>query len=156
MKILPVLDVMHGQVVRGVGGRRHEYRPLVCPLATTPEPLAVARGFREHFGLDEIYVADLDAIAGQPPAISLFRALQEGGFRLWVDAGIRTVEEALARGYHVVSSTEELSYPAFRAAAAAARLHRAALRAKRCIVGTGINPVGGGARGTRTTCANHQ
>ena len=57
-----------------------------------------------------------------------------------VTSVLRTVEAALARGYHVVSSTEELSYPAFRAAAAAARLHRAALRAKRCIVGTGINP----------------
>ncbi len=46
----------------------------------------------------------------------------------------------LDQGYHVVSSTEELSYPALRAPRLAARLDRAARRAGRCIVGTGINP----------------
>lgn len=51
-----------------------------------------------------------------------------------------TVEALLKLGYHIVSSTEELSYPDFRAASLAARLDRAARRAGRGIVGTGINP----------------
>ncbi len=51
-----------------------------------------------------------------------------------------SILELLERGYHVVSSTEELSYPSLRAPALAARLDRAARRAGRCIVGTGINP----------------
>ena len=51
-----------------------------------------------------------------------------------------SILELLDRGYHVVSSTEELSYPSLREPRLAARLDRAAQRARRCIVGTGINP----------------
>ena len=52
----------------------------------------------------------------------------------------KTVEMLLQHGYHVVSSTEELSYPWLRNPRLAARLDRAARAAKRCLVGTGINP----------------
>jgi 4-hydroxy-tetrahydrodipicolinate reductase len=56
-------------------------------------------------------------------------------------ASIRDSAEALLQqGYHVVSSTEELSYPWLRDARLAARLDRCARQAKRCLVGTGINP----------------
>jgi phosphoribosylformimino-5-aminoimidazole carboxamide ribotide isomerase len=89
MRIVPVLDVMAGQTVRGIAGERHRYRPWITPLAGSSEPLLVARAFRDRFGLAEIYVADLDAITGGPPNLALVRALQDDGFRLWVDAGIR-------------------------------------------------------------------
>jgi phosphoribosylformimino-5-aminoimidazole carboxamide ribotide isomerase len=89
MRILPVIDVRGGHVVRGVGGRRADYRPLVSPLSPTSRPLDVARGFRTRFGLSEIYVADLDAIAGGPPDQTTISALIDDGFRPWVDAGIR-------------------------------------------------------------------
>lgn len=56
-------------------------------------------------------------------------------------AAIRpSTEELLRLGYHVVSSTEELSYPLLRAPRLAASLDRAARQAGRCVVGTGINP----------------
>src|SRR5437660_464634 len=32
MRVLPVLDLLGGQVVRGVGGQRHQYRPVVSRL----------------------------------------------------------------------------------------------------------------------------
>jgi 4-hydroxy-tetrahydrodipicolinate reductase len=51
-----------------------------------------------------------------------------------------SAEELLKLGYHVVSSTEEMSYPWLRDARLARRLDRAARRAERCMVGTGINP----------------
>jgi phosphoribosylformimino-5-aminoimidazole carboxamide ribotide isomerase len=90
MKVLPVLDLQGGWVVRGKGGVRRDYRPL------TPEchPLQVALAFRARFGLDEIYIADLDAIADKPPSLPLFAELKQRGFRLWVDAGIRTAASA--------------------------------------------------------------
>jgi phosphoribosylformimino-5-aminoimidazole carboxamide ribotide isomerase len=94
LRIIPVLDLMHGLVVRGIAGRREDYQPLQSPLAATAQPLDVARGFRSHFQLDELYVADLDAIAGRPPAAAIFRALQTDGFKLMVDAGIRTPADA--------------------------------------------------------------
>ncbi len=53
---------------------------------------------------------------------------------------VPTLEALLERGYHVVSSTEELSYPPLREPRLAARIDRAARKAGRSVVGTGINP----------------
>jgi phosphoribosylformimino-5-aminoimidazole carboxamide ribotide isomerase len=94
MRVIPVLDVMHGEVVRGVGGRRHEYRPIVSRLTTSSRPLDVVNALESHFGCREFYVADLDAILGGEPAWSLYAALHKQSFRLWVDAGIRRQKRA--------------------------------------------------------------
>lgn len=93
MTILPVLDLMGGQIVHGVAGRRDEYRPIVSQLAASAEPRAVARAFREHLGLTELYLADLGAIGGEQPAMATYHALQFDGFRLWIDAGLRTARD---------------------------------------------------------------
>jgi phosphoribosylformimino-5-aminoimidazole carboxamide ribotide isomerase len=98
MRVVGVLDLLGGVVVRGVGGRRSEYRPLVSRLTSSCEPLAVAQALREQLGLRELYVADLDAIAGGSPAWSAIAALQADGFKLWVDAGVRDEGEALRVG----------------------------------------------------------
>jgi phosphoribosylformimino-5-aminoimidazole carboxamide ribotide isomerase len=96
MRILPVLDLLNGRVVRGVGGRRQEYRPVVSRLTASSAPLDVARAFAAHFGLTELYLADLDAIAGAEPALPTYAALLAEGFRLWVDAGVAGVGRARA------------------------------------------------------------
>ena len=75
-------------------GRRSEYRPVKSQLVTDADPIAVAEAFRAHFGLSELYLADLDAIAGRARALPTYRALRRRGFRLWVDAGIRDREQA--------------------------------------------------------------
>ena len=84
MRIIPVLDVMHGAVVRGVGGRRDEYRPLVSRLVPSSRPLDVADAIASHFDCREFYVADLDAILGGEPAWSMYSVLHQQGYRLWV------------------------------------------------------------------------
>jgi phosphoribosylformimino-5-aminoimidazole carboxamide ribotide isomerase len=94
MRILPVLDLQNGVVVRGVGGRRQEYRPVVSRLTSSSCPLDVVLAFRAHFDFDELYLADLDAIGGRPPAWDTYAALGEAGFRLNVDAGVRTTAAA--------------------------------------------------------------
>ncbi len=94
IRIVPVLDVMGGVVVRGIGGKREAYRPLVSRLCETAEPIAVAEAIRARFGFETAYLADLDAILGGRPAWDLYGRLQARGFRLWVDAGIRTAEDA--------------------------------------------------------------
>jgi phosphoribosylformimino-5-aminoimidazole carboxamide ribotide isomerase len=94
MQIVPVLDVMNGQVVRGVGGRREEYRPIVSRLANSAEPLTVAQAFRTHFDLNTLYLADLDALMGKPPAEHTYRCLGADGFHLWVDAGVASLDQA--------------------------------------------------------------
>ncbi len=89
LRVIPVIDLMNGVVVRGVGGRRGEYRPVVSQLTASTDPLGIADACRARFGLTHLYVADIDAIAGRDPAIDLFRRLRSRGFSLWVDAGIR-------------------------------------------------------------------
>jgi phosphoribosylformimino-5-aminoimidazole carboxamide ribotide isomerase len=115
MRVVPVLDVMGGVVVRGVGGRRAEYRPIVSRLTDSCQPLDVARAFREHFGFTDLYVADLDAIGGKPPALAVYAALQADGFQLAVDAGLRQAAdgEVLARAgvVEVVAGLETSAGP---------------------------------------------
>jgi len=94
MRILPVLDLMKRLVVRAQGGRRKEYRPLTSGLIRSSHPLDVAQAFRFHFGLKELYLADLDAIAGRLPALDTFVSLRQRGFRLWLEAGIRQAQDA--------------------------------------------------------------
>jgi phosphoribosylformimino-5-aminoimidazole carboxamide ribotide isomerase len=96
MRIVPVLDVMGGVVVRGVGGRRHEYRPVVSRLTPSSSPLDVASAFRDVLGCTELYLADLDAIGGSDPAWRLYELLRRAGCSLWVDAGVREATQAIA------------------------------------------------------------
>jgi phosphoribosylformimino-5-aminoimidazole carboxamide ribotide isomerase len=114
MRLIPVLDVMNGVVVRGVGGRRAEYRPIVSQLTTSTEPVAVARALVETCHPNELYLADLDAIAGSPPAVDVYRAIRVVGARLWVDAGVRNADEARVvadAGCDVVGGLETVTSP---------------------------------------------
>jgi phosphoribosylformimino-5-aminoimidazole carboxamide ribotide isomerase len=88
MRIIPVLDLKAGEVVRGIAGRRHDYRPIVSRLTPSSRPMDVARAFHDHFGLTELYMADLDAIAGSPAAFETYAAIRSLDFNLWVDAGV--------------------------------------------------------------------
>jgi phosphoribosylformimino-5-aminoimidazole carboxamide ribotide isomerase len=85
--VTPVIDLLGGQVVRGVGGRRESYRPIAGKLASDAQPASVARAFRE-LGFRQAYLADLDAIAGAEPAWESYEAIAAGGLNLWIDAGL--------------------------------------------------------------------
>jgi phosphoribosylformimino-5-aminoimidazole carboxamide ribotide isomerase len=87
MEVIPVLDLMEGKVVRGVGGRRAEYQPIESEIAANPQPATIAQAFSE-LGLSSCYIADLDAIGGQLPAWEVYRTLLAKGFKLFIDAGI--------------------------------------------------------------------
>jgi phosphoribosylformimino-5-aminoimidazole carboxamide ribotide isomerase len=93
VQVIPVIDLMHAEVVRGVGGRRDEYRAIHSLLAADAEPKTVARALSAA-GFRETYVADLDAIRGAAPAWSIYEELMMAGLGLWVDAGLSTVEQA--------------------------------------------------------------
>ncbi len=96
MQIIPVLDILHGQVVRGIAGRRNEYKRIVSKWTQAAEPLALAQALQKQFGFRDFYLADLDAIACQTPHFDLYAQLQNAGFRLLVDAGVRQECDALA------------------------------------------------------------
>jgi phosphoribosylformimino-5-aminoimidazole carboxamide ribotide isomerase len=94
MRIIPVLDLMGGRVVRGIAGRRAEYRSVESRLVAGHDPVPVAVAIRATFGLNEFYVADLDAIREERVQWEVLRGLLGVDCRLLVDAGIR--EAALA------------------------------------------------------------
>jgi phosphoribosylformimino-5-aminoimidazole carboxamide ribotide isomerase len=111
MRVIPVIDLKGGVAVHAVRGDRERYRPLRSRIAAGPDPLDVARAVRERFGLDELYVADLDAIAGGPGNGDVVAALAREA-RLMVDAGAAeaaAVARLLALGAaRVVVGTESL------------------------------------------------
>jgi phosphoribosylformimino-5-aminoimidazole carboxamide ribotide isomerase len=109
VRIIGVLDIRGGVAVRGVGGRREEYRPVSSVLCPGSQPLALARAMRQELGLAELYVADLDAIAGSPPDVQLYEALAREGFRLLVDCGVRTAGPA--GPWRLVAGLETLGGP---------------------------------------------
>ena len=88
MRIVGVIDLIGGVVVRAVAGRRESYRPIVSPLCEGSAPLEVAESLLA-LGVRELYVADLDAIAGSDPAWAVLESLVRLNVPLWVDAGVR-------------------------------------------------------------------
>jgi phosphoribosylformimino-5-aminoimidazole carboxamide ribotide isomerase len=101
LRIIPVLDLKGGEVVRAEKGQRDSYRPIVTPLCDGSDPVAVANGLRTLFPFPTFYIADLDAIEGRAPntaALARLRAMRDAP-ELWVDAGLadaQTLVGALA------------------------------------------------------------
>ncbi len=93
MRVIPVIDLAKRVVVRGVAGKREEYRPIKSLLCDEPSPAAVARAFA-RLGFREAYVADLDAIAGAEPDWATYQTLIDSGLNLLVDAGAGTGRRA--------------------------------------------------------------
>ncbi|MBX6315285.1 MAG: hisA/hisF family protein [Isosphaeraceae bacterium] len=89
MRIIPVLDLKAGQAVHAVAGDRAHYQPIRTVLHEGSDPIGLARAYRDALGLSDLYLADLDAIAGSPPARPLYAELHRLGLDLWVDAGVR-------------------------------------------------------------------
>lgn len=94
MQVIPVIDLLGGQVVRGIGGRRIEYRPVESKIAADARPATVARAFVERFGFETAYVADLDAIMHGKPDVKSWREIAAAGLELWLDAGIGNLAAA--------------------------------------------------------------
>src|SRR6476659_7894367 len=88
MQIIPVIDLLRGRVVRGIGGRRSEYQPIQSQSAADARPSTVARAFVKHFAFKTAYVADLDAITTGHFSANAWQEIAAAGLNLWLDAGI--------------------------------------------------------------------
>ena len=101
--------------MHAVRGERERYRPVTSVLTDDGgDPLALARALRSELGLEELYVADLDAITGTGSNRSAIAALAHE-MKLMVDAGIsepQKARELRALGsLRVIVGTETLSGP---------------------------------------------
>lgn len=87
MQVLPAIDLMGRQVVRGVGGQRANYRPIQSHWTDSSQPRDVAAALAARFGLSTAYIADLDAIAGGSYDVPSYEQVAAEGWQLWIDAG---------------------------------------------------------------------
>lgn len=86
MQIIPVLDIMNGQVVRGVAGDRANYTPIRSALVDSCEPETVARALIRATGTDTIYIANLDMLRWGTSEFDI-RILPEWNGTIFLDAG---------------------------------------------------------------------
>jgi HisA/HisF family protein len=109
MLLIPVVDLMHGQVVRARRGDRRSYQPIVSTLCDGSAPLDIACALVAHCDARCLYLADLDALQGRTIQAAVLRELLHAlpGVELWVDAGF--ADAAAAR-----SLQEELGDAAAR------------------------------------------
>lgn len=94
MRVRLVIDVLHGEVVRGVAGNRDTYRPVESVLTESTRTADVAAAFRERLGATAIYVADLDGIRDSRPNLEAIADLASAGFDVLADTGVRSAEDA--------------------------------------------------------------
>jgi HisA/HisF family protein len=116
VRVVGVIDLKDGTAVHAVRGERERYRPVHSVLAGDDgDAVALARAFRSELGLDEVYVADLDAIGGGDGNSALLTALAREA-SIMVDAGVAEPARAgalLGLGAHrAIVGTETLPGPA--------------------------------------------
>ena len=96
MKVIPVIDISRGIAVHARRGQRMTYRPIQSTLLPGADPLALLQAYRRTLENTAAYVADLDAIMGLGDNLETIAemAAAEPQLELFVDAGIRTANEA--------------------------------------------------------------
>lgn len=94
MRVIPVLDLMHGTVVHAVRGQRALYQPLETAFGIEPTPKAVASLCVNKFLLRQLYVADLDAIQDGVIDWRSLTQLAAMGATLLLDAGTALPQQA--------------------------------------------------------------
>jgi len=94
VEVIPVIDLRHGAVVHARAGRRESYAPIVTTLCADSRPLGIVHGLLGVYEFTTLYVADLDAIAGEgdhaAEIAAIARAFPE--LALWVDCGLRDAQ----------------------------------------------------------------
>jgi phosphoribosylformimino-5-aminoimidazole carboxamide ribotide isomerase len=93
-QLIPVIDLMGGQVVHAKLGNRKEYKPIQSQLCSSSNPLDILTAFMKLYPFTKIYIADLDAIQNnEPKSQSNYKTIELildifPNLEIWLDAGI--------------------------------------------------------------------
>lgn len=91
MQIIPVIDLMGGQVVHAKHGLRGQYQPINSQLTPLSEPLAIVEALLKLYPFGTLYIADIDAILGSGSNIEAIESIANTypHLTIWLDHGIR-------------------------------------------------------------------
>ena len=97
--VIPVIDLMGGEVVHARRGERDAYRPIESRLVAGSGPLAIVGALMELAPFRRLYVADIDAIRGGRghDASVMAIAAAHPDVEIWVDRGETDVEALVER-----------------------------------------------------------
>lgn len=91
LEIIPVIDLLNGVVVHAKQGMRHLYQPLQSRIVEQTDVTTMCKTFISHYGLNRIYIADLNAInnSGCHTEIinPLFNTMPQ--IEIWLDGGLQ-------------------------------------------------------------------
>jgi len=92
MHIIPVIDLMYGQVVHAHAGQRNAYKPIRSQLTRSCEPLSVVGALLSLYPFETIYFADLQAITGDGDHRDVLKTIscRHPDLEIWLDAGCAT------------------------------------------------------------------
>lgn len=89
MKVIPVIDYMHGHVVLAQHGERTTYKPVASLLCSDSDVSKVIDSILSFMNFNTIYIADLDAIGGLNHNISTWQNIcsKYPAIEFWLDIG---------------------------------------------------------------------
>ncbi|NJD36244.1 MAG: histidine biosynthesis protein [Betaproteobacteria bacterium] len=93
LRLIPVVDILGGTVVRAVRGDRASYRPMLTTLCPGSAPVDVVAALLDLYPFDHLYIADLDSIQGCGDNLAVIESIHRRfpGLDIWADTGIASV-----------------------------------------------------------------
>lgn len=101
MQVIPVIDLLNGEVVHAKKGLRQTYQAMQSPLCSSSDPLTVVAALMALHPFKQLYIADLNAIQKLPNETSSNYAsiaqisLAYPELDLWLDAGFKQPADLL-------------------------------------------------------------
>ncbi len=88
-KIIPVIDILNSEAVHAIKGEREKYKPLKSVLIKSSDPIKIIKKIKHESSINEVYIADLDAILRLEPNYSLLtKILKIHEIKVMIDPGI--------------------------------------------------------------------
>jgi phosphoribosylformimino-5-aminoimidazole carboxamide ribotide isomerase len=113
VEIIPVIDLVQGQVVRARMGQRQFYQPILSTLCKSSEPFNVLQALLELYPFSTLYIADIDAIQGVGHHENLIKKIAEQfpDIQLWLDCGLKYYHLAMdIANIHLVIGSENIEH----------------------------------------------
>jgi phosphoribosylformimino-5-aminoimidazole carboxamide ribotide isomerase len=95
LNIIPVIDLLDGQVVHAKLGDRKNYQPIISTLCNSSLPLDILHAIMKLYRFDCLYIADLNCIQKRGNHLQVITEVQHHypNLEIWLDAGFSGFED---------------------------------------------------------------